>query len=399
MLALALALIVAPLAGCGSVGDAHGVIWERVLGGEKADDGEDVVATHDGVYVVGNTLSQGEGEDDLWLLKFDRSGERLWERVRGGKQADSGATIAEASDGGVLVAGSTRSLNGRGSSGWVLKFSKAGRLLWELFPKRGECELVDIVAMPDGGAVVAGNARLEDKKRSPKPWVVRIDAKGNIVWERMIRNNWKPVQIKQKLGGIRSLARGVDGSLFVVSNFREASGKKADRASLMKLNSQGRLLWERKAGNDYRNQARDMTMAKDGGVFVVGLMQPDSKDAGNLWALKFDATGKLLWERVFGSQGYDGGKGIVAAADGGVIVAGWTQARGDAIASESSDLWIIKLDAQGNRVKERFAGAPSKIDYAQGLAMARDNKTLVTGATMTNSAGDLDLWLLKLNME
>ena len=404
--AFGLAILVLPLFGCASEDSASRVIWDRVLGGVKADDGEAVATTSDGVYLVGNTQSKGAGEDDIWVLKFDTAGRIVWENVRGGKKSDSGATIAEASDGGVLVAGSTKSFNGQQRSGWVLKFDEDGQLLWETFPKKGDCELVDIVATPDGGAIVAGNAGLEYKDRAPKPWVIKINAKGKIVWERMIPNKWDPVVIKMKLGGIQSLVRGLDGSLFVVSNFREASGKaakkaakKADRASLMKLSAQGQLLWERKVGSAYRNQARDMTLAADGGIFIVGLMQPNSKDDGNLWALKFDKDGKLLWERAFGSKGYDGGKGIAATADGGVILAGWIQSRADDIATQTSDLWAIKLDAQGNFVKEILVGAPKKIDYAQGVAIASDGKALITGATMTKSAGDYDLWLLKLDME
>lgn len=87
--------------------------WQQTYGGQADDWGSAIAPSGDGGHViVGTTESFGAGSRDVYLLKIDDSGDSLWTRTFGGVYMDHGWSIAPTSDGGHVIAGSTRSFGG-----------------------------------------------------------------------------------------------------------------------------------------------------------------------------------------------------------------------------------------------------------------------------------------------
>lgn len=116
----------------------------------------------DGLIVVGNSRSQQSLEYNAWILRLSRDGKLIWERSFGGSRSDQLYAVASTPDGGVAVAGHTRSKGAGKSDVWILRLNLDGELLWE---------------RTFGGLAVAGyttsaGAGYEDF------WVFRVDARG-----------------------------------------------------------------------------------------------------------------------------------------------------------------------------------------------------------------------------
>ncbi len=103
--------------------------WEKTFGGSKIDKANSIIQTSDGGFaVVGYTESKGLGEDDMWLLKLDASGDKTWEKTFGGSADDAGTSIVQMSDGSFAITGYTRSKGAGEYDFWVLKLDEHGEL-------------------------------------------------------------------------------------------------------------------------------------------------------------------------------------------------------------------------------------------------------------------------------
>ncbi|MFX0043746.1 MAG: SBBP repeat-containing protein, partial [Candidatus Hodarchaeota archaeon] len=115
--------------------DNSGVqLWNRTWGGStisKRDDAWGVtVDSLDNVYLVGETNDFGEGEEDMVLVKYDSTGAQLWNRTWGGSLSDSGLEVAVDSSDNVYLAGRSYSF-GAGEADMVLvKYDSTGEQLW-----------------------------------------------------------------------------------------------------------------------------------------------------------------------------------------------------------------------------------------------------------------------------
>ncbi len=138
--------------------DADGErIWEKTFGGPGDERGNFVLETDDGYVIVGVTESEGSGGRDLWIAKTDSEGEKVWEKTFGGPGDDGGWTALEAKDGGLIVVGYTESQGNGKQDLWLLKASSDGEKVWEkTFGGSGFDLGRSIVSTKDGGWAMTG---------------------------------------------------------------------------------------------------------------------------------------------------------------------------------------------------------------------------------------------------
>ncbi|MEK7254263.1 MAG: hypothetical protein AAB316_05925, partial [Bacteroidota bacterium] len=120
------------------------MLWQKRFGSSANDDVYDVAATLDGDFWLtglvgknGYDVTNFHGIFDVWVLKINAFGEKIFARTWGGSKDDRGVCIAAAPGGGCLVLASTESIGGditefRGQKdSWLLRFDAQGGLLWQ----------------------------------------------------------------------------------------------------------------------------------------------------------------------------------------------------------------------------------------------------------------------------
>jgi len=170
------------------------VLWSRAVGGTSVDVGGSVVQTSDsGFAVAGFTYSYGAGTPDycnLFLVKFSSTGTVEWSRAVGGTSYDVGYSVVETSDGGLAVAGLTYSY-GAGSPDYpnlfLVKFTSTGSVEWSraVGGTTSDDYGFSVVQTSDGGLAIAGYTR----SFGAGDWdffLVKFTAIGTVEWSRAV---------------------------------------------------------------------------------------------------------------------------------------------------------------------------------------------------------------------
>jgi len=106
-----------------------------------------------------------------------------------------------------------------------------------------------------------------------------------------------------------------------------------------------------------------------------------------LLSTAFASAPDTLWTRAYGGANDDVGRSMQLTADGGCIIAGYTLSFG----AGGSDVWLLKIDAQGDTEWTRTYGGSSD-DEAYSVDLTFDGGYIVAGMTRSYDAG----WLLRL---
>jgi hypothetical protein len=106
--------------------------WQRTLGGASGDYGNGIaIDSGDNVYVTGRTSSQGAGSDDIVIAKYNSSGTIQWQRTLGGASTDVGFGIAIDSGDNVYITGYTNSQGAGNFDFIIVKYNSSGTIQWQ----------------------------------------------------------------------------------------------------------------------------------------------------------------------------------------------------------------------------------------------------------------------------
>jgi len=134
----------------------------------------------------GHELPRGAGRFDGWAFKLDQSGELLWEKTFGGTKKDRFDCVTVLSDGSLVISGDGTPEDREQLDAWIIKLSAEGELIWERhYGGEGRDEARFIDALSDGGFAVAG---LTTSKGAgdEDAWILRLDAEGKLLWDTVV---------------------------------------------------------------------------------------------------------------------------------------------------------------------------------------------------------------------
>ncbi|MCK9450984.1 MAG: T9SS type A sorting domain-containing protein [Bacteroidales bacterium] len=127
---------------------------------------------------------------------------------------------------------------------------------------------------------------------------------------------------------------------------------------------------------------------------------------GDIWLVRSDANGQMLWEKTYGGSENDNSWSILPTPDDGFLLFGDTfSADGDVGLNKGGcDLWVVKTDSLGNLEWEQSYGG-SMNDYANDAIIAHDGGYILIGRTYSSDGdvsfnhGFTDVWVVKISAE
>jgi Ricin-type beta-trefoil lectin domain-like/PA14 domain/Secretion system C-terminal sorting domain len=350
--------------------------WKKTLGGDITEVITSIQQTKDGGYIligttnsfnsgnVGTNNHGGPGDEDCWVVKLNASGTVQWQKLLGGNNTDNGVAIKQTTDGGYILAAKTLSsnsgdvgLNHGGNDYWIAKLGTTGAIQWQkTLGGSNEESVSDIQLTADGGYIVSGTTNssntgdvglLDGRTHS---WLVKLNGSGTIQWQKSLGLN------RTDGDSVLSIQQTADGGYITVgsSGYVSASFTNTD-ARIVKTNATGTIEWEKTLGGNDADIAVSIQQTRDGGYIMVGYT--NSSNSGVIgatkgdfdgWIIKLNASGILEWQKTLGGDRGDLFRTVRQTADGGFIIAGWTNSSnsGDIGANRGgSDFWVVKLNA------------------------------------------------------
>lgn len=360
-------------------------VWTRTYGGTAADYGYCVRQTPaDGGYVIaGTTYSFGAGSYDAYLVKTDDQGDSLWMRTYGGPGAEYAYSVEPTLDGGYILAGYTSSSGSGGNDFYLVKTDQYGNAAWEETYGGGGDDRARAVrqTLPDSGYIIAGYTA-SFGLGAESMYLVKTDASGIVAWTRTYGGpDWDEAT---------DVEQTPDGGYIVVGS-TASFGSGMDEVYLIKTEPDGDSVWTRTigaAGSDY-GYSVDVTRP-DSGFIVAGATY--SFGAGSqVYLARTTAHGDTLWTKSFGGASNDYGYSVRQTfPDSGFIVTGSTRSYG-----VGGDVYIVKTDRRGDLIWTRNYGGSV---YDEGMAVVQtvpDSGYVVVGSTRSFGSGNYDVYLLK----
>jgi hypothetical protein len=389
-----------------------------------------VEPTRDGGYIAGGyswpgaggtKTETGYGDNDFWVTRLDASGNPLWDRCFGGTSYELLTSLAETTDGGFILAGQSESgvsgnktSPGRGggfSDFWIVRIDSNGNKLWDAsFGGASPDELEVVRQTSDGGFILGGSswsvpAGDFSNKSSPHWggtdfWVVRVDAAGNKLWDRSFGGTQHDLLV--------ALEEMPDGGFILGGSSASTGGNKSSLGFgggdfwIVRLDANGNKLWDKSYGGSGGDGLLALKRTEDGFVLVGSSSSPDDGNKSSpgppqgtswIWLVRIDAEGTKLWDQTVPKGQYDVVRSCDRTPDGGYFLGGHRGAFGELI----SDLWIVRLDANGARLWETTYPGDALDDDVHSVRALPDG-AFVVGATKYYGAA-YDFRVIKLAPE
>jgi hypothetical protein len=301
----------------------------------------------------------------------------IWQKNYGGT-ADDRALYMLPTQNGYLVVGSTKSIVPNATLGWALMLDKDGNTVWnKTYFENSGGELRYALNLTDGFLLV-GNQFQESGDING--YVVKIDGQGVQLWN-----------VTLGATGTNKLFSAIaapDG--FVLFGLTSSYGIGASQGWMVKLNTNGSIVWSKTYGDGADTALRSGVLAPDDNYVASGYTNKDGSGNYDFLLLKIDLAGSLVWNKTYSTATDQKAYSMTKASDGYVIV-------GDTESTQTNiDAWVLKVDFNGNKIWDKTVGG-KQADSPSYITEASDGNYLIAGFTFSFGAGNRDFWLFKID--
>ncbi|WP_242084013.1 hypothetical protein [Aestuariivivens sediminis] len=413
--------------------DQEKIAFVKTLGGTNNDSGRSIIKTADGGYAIagytqsidGDVTDKSNTSFDYWLLKFDANDIIQWQKTYGGTDEDRANDMVQATDGGFAILGFSKSSDGDVTANegltdfWLTKLNPNGEITWQKqFGFSGADNGISFIPTNDGGYLLAGildvtasnglgNSKIVAAKQHAGGdyWAIKLDASGVRQWSRYYGGTFTDTPN----GVVQTQDNG-----YIMVGFSDSTDVDISNNLgtydfwVIKISETGALIWEKSFGGSEIDEAWAITDSGDGNYLIVGNTRSDDKNvsqnngAADLWLIKINDNGNLLWEKSLGGSNFDVGRSISKTHDNGFIISGNSRSENGNVSENKgqNDVWVIKIDDESNILWQKTIGG-SNIDLAFDAVELEDKSIVVVGESnsadqdIKENKGFTDLLIIK----
>jgi hypothetical protein len=351
------------------------IYWDKSIGGEKTESDPHIfINKNNQIALVCRSTSDSSCEKsqndwsatvkgDYWEIILDTLGNKIWDKTWGGTGMENDPQMLQFTNGDYLICGQSKSpISGdkteancnNTSNGdlWVIKTDSIGIKIWD--------------------KVYGGNLNENT-------------------------SGWSGVLPRPNLsilrGGNNSALFAVSSNSPISCDVSDSSRGGVD-IWLTKIDSSGNKLWDKRFGNTGQNQYPEIVDVYGGGYIMIsqssdganGDVTDSINGVADIWIVKLDSLGNILWDKRYGGETSCIAAEIKPALDGGYLICGNINGNAANDVSENSygitDYWIFKIDENGNKIWDKRFGGPGS-DFCNGMLLMQDTSIILYGIAYT----------------
>lgn len=420
--------------------------WAKHIGsasfyGERAkviSDGTNVyvVGSYGGIMYLPNDTLYCMGNNDIFIIKYDASGNELWSKTLGGINTNmldyesasgtydpvnnciylAGNFIGTANFGSTILTSTYDS-----SDIFVARMDLSGNFIWAKKAGSNRIDKTYIFAQPDGNVLLSGKvadtAYFDTVQVLPGGFFARYDAAGNVLWAKHKMNGPEKYQTSIVfidndfiIAGTADSATGttiIDTASFTVNGTYDGF--------LARFDSAANLIWLKIFGGSGNGGLNCISVDANKNIFGSGSIRDTviygtdtlNSIANDFLITKLDENGNLIWNRTGNSSANAGASCIISGADGKCYISGAFQGNTtfgtfNINANSNQDMYITRYDDNGNCLGIRHFGEASgnsvAVDNAGQVYCLGNFKNAVNiGNTNFTSFDNQDIYLAKID--
>ncbi len=382
---------------------------------------------NEGNLSFGTTSLNSKGGVDFFVVKYDPSGNLLWAQSAGGASFDAGMGITSDVNGNIVITGcfngtitfGKTALTSKGSKDiFVVKYDASGNVLWAKSAGGLDSETgASISSDVHGNVIVTGyfqssslmfdTTKITNKSIGNREdiFIVKYDASGKVLWAKGVGGS------DPDLG--RSIATDASGNIVITGEYSSASlsfdtqtitntTEHSKEIFVVKYNANGQVIWSKSAGGGTHDVGTGICSDAKGNVLVTGYFFNSTLTFGsitltnapgfnsNMFVVKYDKSGNVIWAKTAGENGDEFGTAICTDAGGNVFVSGEFMHNPiifDAIKLSNAgdrDIFVVKYDASGKILQAKGAGGIA-IDENKSMCTDPNGNVFITGVSASDS--------------
>ena len=361
----------------------------KFFGDVNDEDGFAIVETDNGQFIfTGNSNSGTNGDQDIFIGRVDGNGNSIWQKRLELANDQNSYDIEIIENGNSLIFGSTTLDNGT-TDFFLVEIDGNGEVVGE--PRQyGDStkdeEGLDIIPSASGGYLLVGTVSSTiDGEEDKDMLIVKIDingnvmfqntyglrskidevtavvetAMGNLVWcgtlERDANNKSMRVVSTDSLGGLRwdyTYEEEISNVQSIATDIKKITGgyiitgksfvnQSESNVLLLNISDNGVFKWSADLSSPLAQQGNSVAKTNDGGYVVAG-QTSTAAGTNDIYLVKTNSLGTLLWSKTFGWAGDDVGSYVTESSDRGIIVLG------TATISNNKVIQFLKTDEEGH---------------------------------------------------
>jgi len=263
------------------------------------------------------------------IPEADASGSNpYWIEVYKGSFLVSPSPVLSVSGGGVILVSYVKE-NGMVKYSVLRKIASDGSVEWAV--KYGNGLIINALAETPDGRIVAAGTYLSDTNMHSDGFLMEMDKNGKVLWAKRYGGNGM-----DSLSVVTVLKNGDILAAGMTASFKDARGD----VWLIKTDGHGNVIWERTYGTEWKDEPLSMMVEPNWNILIAGVSVHGNVPYGMIMSV--DGSGNPVWVKEYQSGG-------------GLVIRGLSYSNGDIYASGYNYLgngtlgaFLMKLDGNGN---------------------------------------------------